>query len=33
MAKVKKRVFAFSQGTNRAMRNHIVLRIKLLEVT
>jgi hypothetical protein len=34
MAKVKKRVLAFSRGTNRAMRSHIVLRIKsLVEVT
>jgi hypothetical protein len=34
MAKVKKRVLAFSRETNRAMRSHIVLRIKsLVEVT
>ena len=34
MAKVKKRVLALSQGTNQAMRSHIVLRIKsLVEVT
>jgi hypothetical protein len=29
MAKVKKRVLALSQYTNRAMRSHIVWRIKL----
>jgi len=34
MAKVKKRVLTLSQGTNQAMRSHIVLRIKsLVEVT
>ena len=34
MAKVKKKVLALSQGTNRAMRSHIVLRIKsLIKVT
>jgi hypothetical protein len=34
MAKVKKRVLAFSRGTNQAMMRHIVLRIKsLVEVT
>ena len=34
MAKLKKRVFALSRGTNRTMRSHIVLRIKsLVEVT
>ena len=30
MAKVKKRVLELSRGTNRAMRSHIVLRIKSL---
>jgi hypothetical protein len=34
MAKVKKRVLALSRETNRAMKSHIVLRIKsLMEVT
>jgi hypothetical protein len=34
MAKVKKRVLALSQGSNKAIRSHIVLRIKyLVEVT
>ena len=34
MAKVKKRVFALSQGTNQPMRSHIVLKIKsLVKVT
>jgi hypothetical protein len=34
MDKVKKRVLTLSQGTNQAMRSHIVLRIKsLVEVT
>ena len=34
MAKVKKRVLALSQGTNQAMRSHIMLKIKsLVEVT
>ena len=34
MAKVKKRVLVLSPGTNRAMRNHIVLMIKsLVKVT
>jgi hypothetical protein len=34
MAKVKKRVLAFSRETNQAMMSHIVLRIKsLVEVT
>ena len=34
MAKVKKRVFALSRGTNQAMLSHIMLRIKsLVEVT
>ena len=30
VAKVKKRILALSQETNRAMRSHIVLRIKSL---
>jgi hypothetical protein len=34
MAKVKKRVLALSQGTNQAIRSHIVLMIKsLVKVT
>jgi hypothetical protein len=34
MAKVKKRVLALNQGTNQAMRSHIVLMIKsLVKVT
>jgi hypothetical protein len=34
IAKMKKRELVLSQRTNQAMRNHIVLRIKLLvEVT